>query len=58
MGGTFSLAGVLSAGGATPGPGFRHLQTKRCPGAATQVAPDGSNKLEAPGVPCDESQRP
>jgi phospholipid/cholesterol/gamma-HCH transport system substrate-binding protein len=54
--GSFSNAGLLST---LPGPSLNATfgNTQRCPGAATQVTHDGSNKFDA-GVPCKESQRP
>jgi phospholipid/cholesterol/gamma-HCH transport system substrate-binding protein len=34
----------------------RATNTKRCPGAASQARPDGSNPWVAPGVDCDPSE--
>lgn len=54
--GRFSLNG---AGSLVPLPslGYRPGNTMRCPGAGTQVAPDGSNDVR-PTTPCDPEQRP
>jgi phospholipid/cholesterol/gamma-HCH transport system substrate-binding protein len=39
--------------------GYRHGLRNRCPGAATQPHPDGSNPyLERPDFPCDPSETP
>jgi phospholipid/cholesterol/gamma-HCH transport system substrate-binding protein len=59
VGGPFSAAGL---GSLLPAPTFGYTQhnVARCPGAATQVAADGSNlwtKLP-PSITCQESQRP
>jgi phospholipid/cholesterol/gamma-HCH transport system substrate-binding protein len=56
VGGPYSASGF---GTLVPHPqigGLRYGNWHRCPGAATQVAADGSNKIDAPG--CKESQRP
>lgn len=57
-----AVAGAMSVSGAgstlpIPLGSIRFGNTKRCPGAATQVTPDGSNRFDA-GVPCVEGQRP
>jgi phospholipid/cholesterol/gamma-HCH transport system substrate-binding protein len=56
------VGGSFFAGGAgstlpVPSANARYGNWQRCPGAATQVARDGSNRWDA-GVPCEESQRP
>lgn len=56
MTGAFSTTGAGTILPTAP-TGYRPGNTERCPGAATQVAPDGSNRFD-PGIPCDESQRP
>ena len=56
VGGQFSLAGAATLV-PQPGLGFSAGNVRRCPGAATQVAPDRSNAVE-PSTPCDPEHRP
>lgn len=66
--GSFARIGAVAgpytiAGGGTliptPELNFRPKNLFRCPGAATQVHPDGSNKVQdTGGVPCKEEHRP
>jgi ABC-type transporter Mla subunit MlaD len=56
--GPFSAAGL---GSLLPTPSFGYTQhnVSRCPGAATEAAPDGSNEFTPPSViPCNQSERP
>jgi phospholipid/cholesterol/gamma-HCH transport system substrate-binding protein len=56
--GPFSAAGL---GSLLPAPSFGYTQhnVERCPGAATEVAADGSNEFTPPStIPCKQSERP
>ena len=55
-GGGPALAGVLNAGGAVNSPGVRTGVTARCPGAAADPAPDGSNPYIPDPSICDPSE--
>jgi phospholipid/cholesterol/gamma-HCH transport system substrate-binding protein len=58
VGGPYSLAGIgtlLS----TPPLGYTRHNYSRCPGGATQIAPDGSNSFTPPSsIRCNPAQRP
>jgi phospholipid/cholesterol/gamma-HCH transport system substrate-binding protein len=57
--GPYSLAGALGTLVPTPDLNFRAKNLMRCPGAATQVEPGGSNLVkDTGGVPCKEEHRP
>jgi phospholipid/cholesterol/gamma-HCH transport system substrate-binding protein len=56
--GPFSVAGL---GSLLPAPSFGYTQhnVSRCPGAATEATPDGSNVFTPPAsIPCNQSERP
>ncbi len=52
---------MAGLGSLLPAPSFGYTQhnVSRCPGAATEVAADGSNEFTPPAsIPCNQSQRP
>ena len=55
VGGPYSVAGIGTLV-PTPPLGYTQHNVKRCPGSATQLAPDGSNQAVVDG--CDPSERP
>jgi phospholipid/cholesterol/gamma-HCH transport system substrate-binding protein len=57
QGSTPSLAGTLSLAAQAGLPGYRKNLTHRCPGAATQSAPDHSNPFVIPGT-CSAADSP
>lgn len=56
--GPFTPSGVLAQLPETAEGGYRPLNLMRCAGAATQLHPDGSNRVPDQSMPCDERQRP